>query len=45
MDKDLETPNNNVEGQSKWNFIPKKIELPKLGQTNKYKLANDTDSE
>lgn len=54
MNGDLGTTNNNVEQHQtveardrphKQDFTPKKIELPKPGQTIKCKLANDTDPE
>ena len=45
LDKDLETPNNNINKAPKQNYTPKKIELLKAGQIIKCKLANDTDSE
>ena len=57
IDEDLETPDNveqhpTVEARDrapnldpKQDSTPKKTELPKPGQTIKYKLANDTDSE
>ena len=44
MNEYLEMPNNNINRPLKQNSIQKIIELPKLGQTIKCKLTNDTDS-